>query len=113
MPDDLEEFDEFSELTGEELSEASVDPMSMDEFSELPPDSGSEAGLEAPPAVPADSTAEAEPAAKPKREPGRFAKAFNVYNGMLLVAFCALTIGTLLLALELARYGFSVRPPQR
>jgi hypothetical protein len=35
----------------------------------------------------------------------------NVYTAMLLLAFVAIAIGCVVLALDLARYDFQIQPP--
>lgn len=34
----------------------------------------------------------------------------NVYTAMLILAFVAISIGCLMLALDLSRYGFAIQP---
>lgn len=35
----------------------------------------------------------------------------NVYTAMLVLSFIAIAVGCIVLALDLARYGFDIQPP--
>lgn len=111
-----ESFDALSDAPLDGLSEAPLDAMSespLDAMSDAPIDELSEASSEVSLEVPPEESTEDAVPPPAKREPGRLAMAFNVYNAMLMIAALALTVATVLMFLEWARYGFTSGPPNR